>query len=248
MNIFNDYAYYYDLFYKDKKYDEEVEYVEKIIKKYFNKAKSILDFGCGTGIHAAYFSQKGYLVHGIDISKKMVEQAIIKNKKLSKELSFSCDDIRFARLDKKYDVILSLFHVISYQISNQDLNNVFLTAKENINKNGLFIFDCWYGPAVLNDRPVVRVKRFDTKKDFVTKMCEPMININQNYVDIKYQINVQNKETKMSKEFKEVHKMRYLFRPEIEFLLNESGFDLIGFEEWLKGDVPTDESWNVSTL
>ena len=130
MNVFNNYADYYDLLYKNKNYSSEVEYVDLLIKKYFINAKSILDLGCGTGRHAVNLVQKGYDVCGVDISEKMISQA--RERYLDKNTSFFCNDIRFARLEKKFDVVISLFHVISYQITNNDLKQTFLTANEHL--------------------------------------------------------------------------------------------------------------------
>jgi hypothetical protein len=53
--------------------------------------------------------------------------------------------------------VFSLFHVMSYQTSNKDLQDAFETAKINLKPGEIFIFDCWYGSSVLTDRPVGRV-------------------------------------------------------------------------------------------
>lgn len=42
---FKDYAKYYDLIYKDKDYEKEVDFIENIFWK--NKPKKILEVGCG---------------------------------------------------------------------------------------------------------------------------------------------------------------------------------------------------------
>ena len=41
-------------------------------------------------------------------------------------------------MNKTYDVVLSLFHVMSYQITNKQLKDVFSNAAIHLNKNGLF--------------------------------------------------------------------------------------------------------------
>ena len=75
VSIFENYAYYYDLLYSDKKYEEEVEYVNKLIQHFFTGAESLLELGCGTGVHAEYFAKCGYTVHGIDQSEAMLKLA-----------------------------------------------------------------------------------------------------------------------------------------------------------------------------
>lgn len=53
----------------------------------------------------------------------------------------------------------SLFHVLRYQITNNDVLDMLSTVKLHLKPGGLFILEFWYGPAVLMDRPEKRVKR-----------------------------------------------------------------------------------------
>jgi len=43
--VFNDYARYYDLLYRDKDYAAEAEYVAGLIQKFHPSAQSILELG-----------------------------------------------------------------------------------------------------------------------------------------------------------------------------------------------------------
>ena len=164
MSVFEDYARYYDLLYRDKNYGGEVDFIDSLIKKHVPGAESILELGCGTGGHAEYLAKRGYTVHGIDISDDMLRMAARRHVGFSPELQgktkFEKGDVRTARLGRKFDVVLSLFHVMSYQTTNEDILAAFQTAREHLNKGGIFLFDCWYGPAVLTDRPEVREKEW----------------------------------------------------------------------------------------
>lgn len=86
MDVFDRYASYYNLFYRDKNYAAEVEYVDALIKKYaVGETVTMLDLGCGTGGHAVLLAQKGYHVAGVDRSDTML--AIADEKKRQKEVS-----------------------------------------------------------------------------------------------------------------------------------------------------------------
>ena len=69
------YSQYYDLLYSDKDYEGEVDYVNTLLRENSNNAKTLLDMGCGTGAHAEIFCDKGYKVHGIDLSEDMLKTA-----------------------------------------------------------------------------------------------------------------------------------------------------------------------------
>ncbi|MCK4499965.1 class I SAM-dependent methyltransferase [Candidatus Babeliales bacterium] len=246
MSVFQKYASCYDALYLDKNYQLEVDYIQSLIQKNSVNAKNILDLGCGTGKHAALLSEKGYDIQGIDLSNEMIELA--KKNFASEKLSFSCSDMRDFKIDKKVDVILSLFHVMSYLTADDDLTKTFSSVNKHLKKDGIFIFDCWYGPAVLNDKPTLRVKRLK-KDDFeITRIAEPEMHANDNVVDVNYQIFIKDTQKKLIEDFKETHRMRYLFDNEIQKFLLDNGFNLILCEEWLTGKKPTKDSWGVTFI
>lgn len=248
MKHFAAYSHYYDLLYKDKDYEGEVDYLKRLIQKFAPTARSILNLGCGTGRHDILLADGGYQVHGVDLSKTMLEEAQ-KRVELSVSakpfVTFSCGDVRSIRLGKEFDLVISLFHVVSYQVTNADLVATFQTVKAHLKKGGAFIFDCWYGPTVLTERPTVRVKRLEDATVRVTRIAEPVIHPNDNTVDVNYHVLVLDKQSNQLQEIKEVHRMRYLFKPEIEKLLAEAALRLIHCEEWLTSKDPGFDTFGV---
>ena len=248
MKIFNTYSDYYDLLYFDKDYASEVEYIHQLIQSNHPNATSVLNLGCGTGSHDLFLVEKGYQVTGIDFSEKNINKA--NNKLLKSNIKdsgshFIKGDIRNIRLDKKVDIVLALFHVISYQISNSDIQAAFSTAKAHLGKHGLFIFDCWYGPAVLTDRPTVRLKQIENEHLSVWRIAEPEMFPNENTVHVKYRMIIKDKSNNQMSDFKETHKMRFLFKPEIENMLTHTGFDLLNCKEWLTNNETGFNTWNA---
>ncbi len=248
MPVFGNYARYYDLLYKDKDYADEAEYVCDLIKKHCPKAKNILDLGCGTGKHDFLLAQSGFEVTGVDQSEAMLTAAnaklsVIKPKTPS--LSFRQGDIRTVRLRHSFDVIIALFHVISYQTTNNDLQSTFDTVREHLNKGGIFIFDCWYGPAVLTDRPATRVKRLEDEAIVVTRIAEPTMFPNDNQVAVDYHIFVRDKNSGEVDELRETHRMRYLFQPEVELLLQGSGMAITEVSGWMTKHQPGFDTWGA---
>lgn len=248
MNVFNNYAHYYNLLYKDKDYPGEADYVHKLIQQYNPGAKSVLNLGCGTGKHDFYLVKKGYRVTGVDLSAEMLHQAkaeLAKLKYSKSALTFLRGDVRKIRLKKKFDAVISLFHVISYMNTNKDVSDMLETAYRHLKKGGIFIFDCWYGPAVLANKPSERVKKLEDKNFGVERITKPYMRPNDNSVDIRYEVIIRDKKTKKINRVNEVHRMRYFFKPEIEMMMGEKGFKVVYAKEWLTGNAMGPDTWGA---
>lgn len=239
------YSQYYDLLYVDKQYDLEVEYVDTLILDSVNNAHTLLDLGCGTGKHSELFCNRGYNVHGIDLSEEMLKIAETKTVNKKDKLCFTHSSIQELNLNKEFDVVVSLFHVMSYQSSNEALIQAFKVAKKHLKKGGIFIFDFWYGPAVLTDLPTTRIKRLENEHIKVTRIAEPHLHAQKNIVDVNYDVFIEDKDSNQIIQKKELHPMRYFFDTELEFICKEVGFSIVNKYEWMNKNKPSFRSWNV---
>ena len=228
QKVFDAYSLYYNAFYEDKDYISEAETIKKLLERYSGKnIKSVIDLGCGTGKHDTLLhnSWKSVQIDGVDLSEGMIEKAIENAK--GTNINYTVGDIRFFRNDKKYDVAMSLFHVMSYQNTNDDILNSFKTARTLLSENGLFLFDSWYGPGVLTDKPSVRVKKAFMDGKELVRIAKPTMHESENIVDVNYEVIIIDGNNKEIDRITEVHSMRYFFKPEIENYLNIAGFELL---------------------
>lgn len=241
--VFNAYSLYYDLLYRDKDYAGETEYIHAILSKYGVVKGELLEFGSGTGKHGRLLVEAGYKVHGIERSAEMVAQATVID-------GFTCQvgDICSVNMGRTYDAVLSLFHVVSYQISNECVHAVFSRAAEHLEEGGLFVFDVWYTPAVYSQHPLVRVKRMVDKDVEVTRIAEPTIFVNENRVDVNYTIYATDRASKSVQMFTETHPMRHFSLPEIDFIAEVNGFQRIAAEEFLTGKRADEDTWGVCVI
>ncbi len=241
--IFNAYSRYYDLLYQDKDYAAEAAYIHSLLKRYGVPSGNLLEFGSGTGRHGRLLAAQGYTVHGIELSADMIAKA-------ETAPGFTCQqgDITLIRMDRQYDAVLSLFHVISYQTSNAQLHAVFSNAAAHLNAGGLFIFDFWYSPAVYAQKPAVRIKRIANEQIEITRIAEPVVYPNENRVDVKYTIFARDLGTHEVQVLQETHPMRHFSLPELDILAGVHGFDRIAAEEFLTGNVPSESTWSVCVV
>ena len=244
METFNLYAHYYNLLYRDKSYAQESEYVWSRLSE-FGAVSNLLNAGCGTGNHDRWFAEKGIMVHGFDLSPEMIAKAKEHGGgDLGKLLDYHVGDFRTFRLGHTVDAVISLFHVMSYQNETRDLVASIQTAAAHLKSGGLFAFDCWNGSGVLTDPPHVRVRRLEDDRVKITRLAEPFFRCNDNVVEVHYEVHVEDKRTGARQTIMEKHPMRYLFYPEMEHLLKESGFEILCYETWMTGAPVELGTWN----
>ena len=249
MSVFAGYSRYYDLLYKDKDYTGETKWVASLLRKFAPSAKTLLEIGSGTGLHASQLAQLGYEVTGVDMSEGMLDAANERRSTLDpsvgSRLSFEHGDARTFRLGRKFDAVISLFHVMSYQTTNEDIAAAFASAREHLEPGGVFIFDCWYGPAVLRQWPSDTTKELSDDETHVKRIATPVIYAGRNVVDVNYDVTVTDKTTGQTEVLKETHSMRYLFTPEIDLALHTAGLRLLEARGWLSDSEPDFTTWGA---
>lgn len=250
--VFGDYSRYYTLLNRGKDYRGEVAYILQLLKRYAKlPGRNLLDLGCGTGGHDFFFASEGYAVTGVDRSVTMLAEA---NQQLATWSGpgpgpkFLQGDITTLQLTEKYPTVLSLFHVISYQVSDTDLTASLCTAAQHLEPDGLFIFDFWYGPAVLAEKPEVRIREAEDEELLIHRRAEPLMHPERHTVDVNFTIEITRKKSGLRQVMQETHKMRYLFLSELEDLLKKAGLQMLEATEWLTGAQPSTASWSVCVV
>jgi SAM-dependent methyltransferase len=166
-------------------------------------------------------------------------------KGLEDRLIYIEGDITKINLERKFDVIVALFHVMSYINQNMDLLNVFKVVKEHLLEDGIFIFDFWYGPAVLFQKPEIRVKRVENEELNIIRIAVPEIILDKNIVKVNYNLFVRDKFNDRLIELTEVHSMRYFFDTELELICDLVGLKVLEKYAWMTFEKPDSSSWSV---
>lgn len=244
------YGDYYDLLYRDKDYEEESRYLEDLITRVGGRVGRVLELGCGTGRHARCLADRGFDVTGVEVSETMLQQARRRETGTpgGSGGSFRAlfGDVRNFRTDQVFDTVLSLFHVVSYLTSDDDIGHFFETAGHHLREGGHLIFDVWYGPAVLAQQPAVRVKRLENARIRVVRIAEPVTDVRNNTVHVNYTIFITDKATERVTEVAESHPMRYYFESELQAVAAGHGMAVLFAEEWMAGAPPSRDTWGVT--
>ena len=249
---FNRYATYYDTLYQDKDYEAECDFLEQVFSRYTQgPIRTILDLGCGTGGHALPLARREYEVTGIDRSEKMLAVARAKATSTLERSSlpmFQRGDIRTLDLGHAFDAVIAMFAVISYQTTNEDLLAAFRTARRHLNPGGLFVFDAWFGPAVLTQRPADRVKIIEQNDERVIRFASPVLDILAHTVQVNYKV-LRLRNAQVLDEVDESHLMRFLFPQELYHYLHTAGFQTIQLCPFMGlDDELTERDWNMAAI
>ena len=249
MDVFNNYAQYYDILYQEKDYEGECDFLKQIFEVFSdNPILSILDLGCGTGGHALPLARRGYDVTGVDCSEQMIAIAKTKATQANLSVEFQQGDIRNLELEQTFDAVISMFAVMSYQTTNDDLTTAFRTARHHLEPGGVFVFDAWFGPAVLTQRPSDRYKTIEVDGERIIRFASPVLDILQHTVQVNYKI-LRLRDDRVVDEVDESHLMRFLFPQEIAYYLAEAGFKLLKLCPFMElNRRPTEQDWNVTVV
>ena len=246
LDAFGDYSNYYDLLYEDRNYDEECDYLEHLWNEYSQiPVRSVLDLGCGTGRHSIALVRRTFQVYGIDRSGEMLAEAAKNAHAEGLRVELKQSDIVGFKLDKTFDVAISMFTVIGYLTSNEEITSALKNVRKHLKKGGLFIFDVWYGPAVLNLKPHERLKIRGNGDNKTYRFASPRLDNINNTVHVEFLVLTRNN----SHEIHEMHCIRYFFIPELKLIAEMCDFDFIKSLSFLSKDsLPSDSSWNMTCV
>jgi SAM-dependent methyltransferase len=240
---FEIFAQHYDLIYNDKDYFKEADFIEECIK-YYSKTKKVLEIGCGTGNYTKIFSDKGYKITGIDISEKMLELA---RKKC--DCTFLNMDVRNLFLPHRFDCCLALFAVMGYVTDNSDVTKALKNIRNHLYSHGLLVFDVWNGLAVLRNLPESRIKEVENDEFKIVRFAHPTLKAIDHICEVDYKLVVENKGLNQFSVIDEKHRVRFFFPKEIEYYLQNCGFELLKICPFLNFNGKVDENiWNMTII
>jgi len=242
------YARSYDAFYRTKDYAVEAQFVHDCIGRICGGGPlRILDIGCGTGLHDIELLKAGHDVTGVDMSPAMLAHAeerwIALPAPDREHLRFVQGDARTLRTSQTYDAVISLFHVMSYMAGDGDFTAALKTARAHLAPGGAFLFDFWYGPAVMADPPQARERVVEEEGRRIRRTTTPYWDRDKDRVRILFHVEEDGKTTAS-----EEHVMRYFFADGLATALLAAGLEIVESGEWLTGATPHEKTFGVYVL
>ena len=123
--------------------------------------------------------------------------------------------------------------MLGYQVSDASLMETFHSVRSSLRTGGIFAFDFWHGPSVINKGCAPNEIQIETSDHRMARKSFPAILAEDSCLTIKQSYSIQNKKTEEYQNFDEVHKVRYFFENQLSSFLEKSGFEVIRFEAFM---------------
>ncbi|MFX1487083.1 MAG: class I SAM-dependent DNA methyltransferase [Promethearchaeota archaeon] len=137
--MYEELAKYYDLMYSWKDYKQEADRIRELISVYKKSdGNELLDVACGTGKHLKHL-KRDFSCTGIDISKEMLNVA----RQNVKGVRFIQTDMVTLDLDKRFDVVISLFSSIGHAETYENLRKTINSIANHLKVGGVAIVEPW---------------------------------------------------------------------------------------------------------
>ena len=232
----------YDLLYADKDYGGETARAVALAAQCSGRSPTtVLELGAGTGGHAVHLAAAGIEVVGVEASPDMIARApdvpgvrVVEG------------DARKVRLGRTFDAVLALFHVASYQTDDADLAGFLATGAAHLEPGGAFVFDAWYSPAVLHQRPGERTRHAAGDDLEVTRRATAVEDVDRSLVDVHFTIEVRRPSDGTVERGQEIHRMRHLTTNEVRAAARAAGMTLVHTEGFPDGAPPSRDTWGVA--
>jgi len=187
--------------------------VEHIVKRH-NQKKEILDLGCGTGRFT------------IELADEMLQVARKNSKKKYLKIKFIRGDIRNFKLKRKAQVIWARGS-IGDMLTLTDVKRALKNIKNNLLKNGIFIFDVrdyLYHLKLLKKRNR-ETRVFKKRNKNLTFSFVQDLNKKTRVATVKTEVTVKSPQSLVR--FKINHALKHYTKKELAKLLHAAGFDIL---------------------
>lgn len=185
----------------------------------------LLDIACGEGSFAVAMSKQGYNVTGIDQSQRMIKLAQERAREENVPVNFVVEDMRSIPFEGVFDLCTSFFDSLNYILSVNDLLEAFQNAYKALVPGGFFIFDMntIYGLAV----------DWMRAETYIQNEADDFMEIHRQSFDYENQIatmeiTIFKKRRRLWERIDETHRERGYPIADIQFLINQTGFEITG--------------------
>ncbi|HEX9341466.1 MAG TPA: class I SAM-dependent methyltransferase [Thermoplasmata archaeon] len=221
------FARHYDQIYEGiVDYEGDVDFLEKVFRRFRLKPIAILDLGCGTGNHDLPLARRGYDVTGVDRSRAMLVRAREKAVAAGVRVRFVRADMRSFDLGRTFGAAVCMFGAFGYLLTPRDIARCLRSVRRHLSRDGLFVFEFWQGSAARPSPSQSWTHKRSPEREII-RLEESRFDPDTGRLPVEFRFFVL-RDAHVLERFEEVHIVQTHHRDEIRTLLRRSGFDLLG--------------------
>lgn len=211
----------YEIVYPEPNEDTPQMCLEMFSKYLKNFPSSVLDIGCGTARDLEVISRYCQDCWGIDYLPEMISYA----RGIRPHLKLQVGDMLAVRLQRKFDVIMCMGSTFMYNFSNTDVQNTLEIFSIHAHKKTLLILDIRNASSFLSGGHFR--ERIERKIDHPRFRA---IFVSLHTFERREQLLIRERTWDIPGKgaIKDYCKYRLFFPMELEYLLNEKGFKVLG--------------------
>jgi SAM-dependent methyltransferase len=124
---------------RGKSYADESATLLRTVRERAAHAESLLDVGCGTGLHLQYLREE-LRVEGLEPHPRL--RAIARER--LDDVPVHDGDMRTFDLDRRFDVVTCLFSAIGYMLTIDDLHAAIARMAAHLSPGGVLVVEPWF--------------------------------------------------------------------------------------------------------
>jgi len=218
----------YDTVMEDVDYVIWADFIDEIIQRHHPDPETVLEMACGTGSLALALNRyRCYDISGTDKSPRMIQKAREKARKRGASIPFCVMDFLDINIDRKFDIIVSIFDSINYLQSKKDIKRMLKQIKNIMNRHSLFIFDF---TTPKNSRQAIHYLDNDegitdnNYRFFRKSSYDADQQIHYNNFEIE---KLADDQQKVLQRFTEIHQQRIYSLTEMQEIVGETDFEIV---------------------
>ncbi len=246
---------YYELFFyldKDDLVRKTIDFIRNCSDKYVkndmslggeNDIPSLLDVGCGTGIYEDGLVNIFDEVVAVDLSDDMIKFAREHHShdNCDYQVVDICNNNPF---DQRFDMVISLSHVIGYQTDNDLLRGFFSGISRSLKPGGIFLFNFYNEPGILCGDLKPKSSSVDTQYATISRESTATPVYMKNSIELDYRYSIHDKSEDEDIMIKIREKIRYFSVLELEEYLYSNDMEILEVTGFLSDAPLTEKEWN----
>lgn len=221
--------------YYDTEWRNLVQDIPLLVEEAKKTGGPILELACGTGRVTLPLAREGFEIWGIDNSLKMLQ---ILDRKLeneptevAKKIHVSAHSMQNFDIDQKFKLIIIPFNSFLLMTDRNDMDKCLVTCREHLEDDGILLIDVFspnFELCAVREPKIQFLQHFyvpDMKK-VVVQWEYARRDMGKQLIDIDFLYEEYDQDGEVTKKTHNL-KMSLIFRYEMEYLLEKSGFDVI---------------------